>query len=90
MRAGQPLLASALPHSSQTATEGPGPREGAACCSLRSCPDLGLDSEELGGVSPRPLRPQPNPEGGSQGTRKLDWAGQAWGWGAWHWGGPLL
>ena len=63
MRAGQPLLASALPHSSQTATEGPGPREGAACCSLRSCPDLGLDSEELGGVSPRPLRPQPNPEG---------------------------
>ena len=31
-----------------------GPREGAACCSLRSCPDLGLDSKELGESHPVP------------------------------------
>ena len=84
MKAGQPPPGHRTATSQSEGHRGTrAPREGATCCSLRSCPDLGLDSKELGGgISPCPLRPQPNPEGGSQGTRKLDWAGQAWGWGA--------
>ena len=49
-RGPDPSSPTSLPHSSRMArgTRDPGPREGALCCSLRSCPDLGLDSEELG------------------------------------------
>ena len=95
MKAGQPPPGHRTATSQSEGHRGTrAPREGATCCSLRSCPDLGLDSRSWGwrggGVSPHAPRPQPNLEGGSQGTRKLDWAGQAWaGWaGVWHWGQP--
>lgn len=61
------------------------------CCSLRSCPDLGLDSKGAGGgVPPCPLRPQPNPEGGSQGTRNWTGLGRPGGGGHSIGGGPHL